>query len=63
MNQELFIVFREKKHEPETVCVLAVFNTEELAHKYITKLRQNEYRRLTYTYFTVEQELLTDLPK
>jgi hypothetical protein len=35
MNQELFIVFCERTHEPETQRVLAVFDTEELADKYI----------------------------
>lgn len=62
MNQELFIVFCERTHEPETQRILAVFDTEELADKYIDiKRKMSTNKKLTF--FTVQEELLTDLPK
>jgi uncharacterized protein (DUF427 family) len=60
MNQELFIVFCEKKYEPETWRIVAVFDTDILAEQYMAKLRTEG--KDSYNYFIVEETLRTEMP-
>jgi hypothetical protein len=59
--QEVFIVLCERKHEPETQRVVAVFDTQELADSYLAKQRSSSAYQ-GYAFFMVEDVLRTELP-
>lgn len=61
MDQEVFIVFREKKYEPETAGVVAVFDSDVLSDKFIETLRSQDVLN-NYNFYTIDEILRTDLP-